>query len=116
MWVLASKVFKSKRHDTALSPSISFTPAQGLSFDLMSPAGATASLIARLPTQPEIKFKKPAVITGPWSVRYDPDPEDVAEIGSFDVEIEIILASGKKLTLPTEGYLSWVINPDLDNE
>jgi hypothetical protein len=112
---LTGKVFKSKRHDTAVSPQPTFTPAEGLPFDLMSPGGATAMFIVRLPNQPAPKFKKPATIVGPWTVRYDPEPSDVADIGAFDVEVEITLANGKKLTLPTEGYLSWVIGPDLDN-
>lgn len=112
---MASKVFKSKRHDTAVSPTATFTPADGLPFDLMSPGGATANFIVRLPKDAAPKFKKPAVITGPWSVRYDPVDTDVADIGLYDVEVEIILANGKKLTLPTEGYLQWQITADLDN-
>ena len=113
---MASKVFKSKRHDTAISPTATFTPPQDLPFDLLTPAGSSVMAIVRLPSAPAVKFKKPAVITGPWTIQYNPDPSDVADIGAFDMEFEVTLPNGKKFTLPTEGFLQWVIQPDLDNQ
>lgn len=113
---MPSQTFHSKRHDTAMSPTATFVPPDGLGFDLMTPAGSTATFIMRLPGSADVKFDKPAVVTGPWSVRYDPEPEDVDEIGAYDVEVEIVFPNNKKLTLPTVGYLHWVIEPDLDNE
>jgi hypothetical protein len=107
-------VFKSKRHDTGVSPQITFTPPDGLSWDLTEP-GITATFIARLPTAGAPKMNAAAVVTGPWSVTYDPTPTDVNTIGTYDVEVQIVRSNGRKLTLPTEGYLSWVISADLDD-
>lgn len=112
---LPSNVFKSKRHDTAVSPSMTFTPPPGLEFTLLDPPGASAKFIMRLPKETAPKVNKPAVITGPWSVRFDPIAADVDTIGAYDCEVEVTFANGKKITLPTEGFLSWVIAADLDN-
>lgn len=112
---MPSNVFKSKRHDTGISPEPIFTPPTGLAWDL-SETGIAAKFIARLPNASEPKMIGSAEVTGPWSVRYDPTPTDVDTIGAFDVEVEITRANGKKITLPTEGFLSWVIGTDLDDE
>ena len=111
---MATNVFKSKRHDTGMSPQVTFTPPTGLTWDLEE-AGITARFIARLPAATAPKITGTAVVTGPWSVRYDPGPEDVDTIGAYDVEVEITRANGRKLTFPTEGFLSWVIGTDLNN-
>lgn len=111
---MPSQVFKSKRHDTAVSPQATFTPPVGLGWDL-NEAGIIVTFIARLPDASVPKIKAAAVVVGPWTVRYDPIPTDVDTIGAYDVEVEVRRANGKKLTLPTENWLSWVIGPDLDN-
>lgn len=111
---LPSKVFKSKRHDTAVSPRPTFTPSEALDWDLMEP-GVTVTFIMRLPGATVPKINAPATVVGPWTVRYDPEPEDVDTIGTYDVEVEAVRADGRKLTLPTEGFLNWTIGPDLDN-
>lgn len=111
---MPSQVFQSKRHDTATSPQPTFTPPVGLDWDLLE-EGIVATFIARLPDDPTPKIKAPAVVIGPWTVRYDPIPTDVNTLGAYDVEVEVVRANGKKLTLPTIGWLSWVIGPDLDD-
>ncbi len=114
---MPSPIFKSKRHDDAVSPEITFTPPPGLGFDLTEP-DMTAIFILRLPTAPNPKARKPCVITGPWSVRYDPDPEDVDTIGTYDVEVSFTRSNGKQFTLPTEKEknLKWIIDSDADNQ
>lgn len=107
-------IFESKRHDTAIGPVLTFTPPAGLDWDLTDD-GITALFIARLPDATLPKISKPAVITGPWQIRYDPEPEDVDTIGTYDVEVEIHRADTKQVTLPTKGFLSWVIGTDLNN-
>lgn len=107
-------VFYSKRHDTAVSPQVAFTPPQGASWDL-NETGLSVRLIARLPTARAPKIQAPAVVVGAWAVRYDPQPEDVDTIGAYDVEIEVTRANGKKVSIPTVGFLNWVITSDLDN-
>lgn len=111
---MPSQVFQSKRHDTATSPQPTFTPPAGLDWDLTE-AGLTATFIARLPDSATPKIEAAAAVVGPWTVRYDPVPADVDTIGAYDVEVEIVRANGKKLTLPTVGWLSWVIGPDLND-
>lgn len=111
---MPSQVFQSKRHDTAVSPQSTFTPPAGIDWDLQE-AGLTATFIARTPDATEPKIQAAAAVVGPWTVRYDPTATDVDTIGAYDVEVEIVRANGKKLTLPTTGWLSWVIGPDLNN-
>lgn len=106
--------FTSKRHDDGISPTITFTPPVGIDWDLTE-VGITATLIARLPDAAQPKFTGTAVVTGPWTVRYDPLPADVDTIGAYDVEVEITRSNGKKITLPTVDYLTWQIEADLDN-
>lgn len=111
---MTSPVFTSKRHDTAISPQLTFTPPPDLGWDLTEP-GTVATLIARLPDSPTPKVNAPAIVVGPWTVRYDPIPADVNTIGAYDVEVQVVRPSGKKVTFPTEGYVTWRIVPDLDN-
>lgn len=112
---MPSQVFESKRHDTAVSPRVTFTPpADAVNWDLQE-VGLVATFIARSPEEAAPKFTGACVVLGPWEVRYDPTPTDVDTIGVFDVEIEVVRPDGKKVTLPTKGFLSWVIGPDLNN-
>lgn len=111
---MPSNVFKSKRHDTGVSPEVVLTPPTGLTWDLQE-AGIVARFIARTTNAPSPKINAAAVVTGPWTVRYDPIAADVNTIGNFDVEVEITRANGKKITLPTDGFLTWQITTDLDN-
>ena len=112
---MPSQVFKSKRHDTAIALPMTFTPPAGLNWNLQT-AGVTMRFIARLPnaTSPKVVSTE-VTATAPWACQFAPVAADVDTIGSYDVEVEVTNSSGKKLTLPTEGWLSWVINPDLDN-
>lgn len=75
----------------------------------------TAKFISRLPLTSFPKIESAAVITGAWQVRYDPIPPDVNQLGTFDVEVEFTRSNGKKVTMPTEGFLTWIIGPDLNN-
>jgi hypothetical protein len=108
------EVFESKRHDTGISPELTFTPPAGVTWDLTE-AGLTVKFIARLPDAPTPKINAAAVVTGPWTVRYDPTATDVDTIGAYDVEVQATRSNGKKFTMPTVGFLQWVIHPDLDN-
>jgi hypothetical protein len=112
-------VFRTKRHDTGISPELVLTPPEGVTWDL-SENGLTARLIGRLNTSPTAKINAPVVVTGPWRVRYDPVPADVDTIGIYDVEVEVTRGNGKKVTFPTAdpgeaGSLTWRIGTDLDN-
>lgn len=111
---LPSAVFKSKRHDTGVSPELTLSPPGGVTWNLQE-AGITVTFIARLPTSQTPKIEAPAVVTGPWTIRYDPIATDVDTIGAYDVEVEVERSNGKKVTFPTENFLSWVIGVDLNN-
>lgn len=107
-------VFKSKRNDTGVSPVLDLTAPLGTAWDL-NEVGIAVKLIARLPTATAPKINSAAVVTGPWQIRYDPTALDVDTIGTYDVEVEVTRSNGKKVTFPTEGFLSWTILADLDN-
>lgn len=119
---MPSKLFKSKRHDTGSRPVLDLTPPDGVTWDLET-VGVTVKFIARLPGDPTPKMDAAPVVTGPWQVRFDPDPEDVDTIGLYDVEVEATPTDGKKITFPTDdpadaaatGRLFWQINSDLDD-
>jgi hypothetical protein len=107
-------IFYSKRHDTGISPVLSFTPPAGLDWDLAE-EGIAVTFLARLPNSNSPKMSGAAVVTGPWQIRYDPTADDVDTIGAYDCEAEVTRSNGKKITLPTRGFRSWVIEPDLDD-
>ena len=117
-----SQTFHSIRHDTGSSPQATFVPPEGLDWDLTE-AGLTVKLVARLPTANSPKINRAAVVIGAWTVRYDPIPADVNTIGTYDVQIEVTRADGRKITLPTadpadpsdERRLYWRISTDLDD-
>jgi hypothetical protein len=111
---LASAVFKSKRHDTGISPVLDITPPAGVTWDLEE-SGVTVQFIARLEGDPAPKMIGAAVVTGPWQCRYDPTPTDVDEAATYDVEVEVRRSDNKPVTFPTVGYLKWEIEPDLDD-
>lgn len=111
---MPSTQFESKQYDTGTSLLITFTPPVGLTFDLLE-AGMTAKFISRLPGSALPKVEAAAIITGAWQVRYDPIPADVNALGTFDVEVEFTRSNAKKVTMPTHGFLTWLIGPDLNN-
>jgi hypothetical protein len=107
--------FYSKRHDNGISPVMTFTPPQGIDWNLLE-AGIKVEFVARKPGSPNPKMNALATVTGPWQIRYDPTTTDVDTIGAYDCEVEITRSTGKKITLPTRGYRSWVIEADLDDD
>lgn len=114
-----SQVFRSKRHDTGISPQLTFTPPLGTTWDLTE-SGIAVRFIARTSNSPNPKVNSPAVVVGPWTVRYDPVTADVDSIGVFDVEVQVTRGNGKTVTFPTvdpgePGSLTWRIGTDLDN-
>lgn len=116
---MPSQVFRSIRHDTGSSPQPTFTPPDGTNWDLTE-TGIVARFVARLPTSNTPKINAAAVVVGPWTVRYDPIAADVDTIGTYDVQVEVTRANGKKVTLPTvdpgePGSLTWRIGTDLDD-
>lgn len=108
-------VFTSKRHDTAVTAPLTLYPAEGVNWDLHEP-GITVRLYARLPAPGSpLKMNGLCTVVGPWSITYTPTALDVDTIGAYDIEIEVRRADGRKVSFPTKGWLSWVIEPDLDN-
>lgn len=65
-----------------------------------------------------LKVDDDALIESPETegfFRYEWSAGDLDEIGVFDGEFEITLASGKKETYPAEGYIQVRVHEDLDN-
>jgi hypothetical protein len=48
--------------------------------------------------------KRPAIINPDGTFSYDPIATDVADIGKFQQEWEVIYPTGKILTFPNNGY------------
>lgn len=103
---------KIKRGDR--SPSISATLKQaGTAIDL---TGATVKIFARnRATQVmEINGASVTVVTpASGTVRYDLVDGDVDTAGEYDLEWEITLPSGKKTTVPNDGFDRLIIYADL---
>lgn len=110
---MPSTQFESKQYDTGNSPEMTFTPPTNITWTLQD-AGTTVKFIMRLPFSSAPKIEATAVVTGPWTVRYDPIAADVNALGTYDVEVEVHRSNLKQLTLPTRGYLTWLIGPDLN--
>lgn len=92
----------TKQHDTKITfkdtPTIDGTPV--LPTDL---AGATLSFLLKT-MDGAIAIKKAAVINPDGTFSYDPVPADVAQIGKFQQEWEVVFANGKILTFPNNEY------------
>jgi hypothetical protein len=101
-----------KRNDRA--PSIAATLKQaGTAIDL---TGSTVKLFTRQHSNNELKIDGASVtVVSPaaGTVRYDMTAVDMDTAGQFDLEWEITLPSGKKTSVPNDGYDRLVILADL---
>jgi hypothetical protein len=90
----------TKQHDTKITfrdtPTIDDVPIPP--GDL---AGCTLSFLLK---DADTAIKKAAIINVDGSFSYDPVPADVATIGKFQQEWELVYPSGKILTFPNNGY------------
>lgn len=90
----------TKQHDT----KITFTDTPTIDGVTVPPgdlAGCTLSFLLKSDT---LAIKKAAVIAGDGTFSYDPVSADVAEIGKFQQEWEVVYPTGKILTFPNNGY------------
>jgi hypothetical protein len=99
----------TKQHDTKITfrdtPKIDNVPVTPLSL-----SGATVSFILKSAT---VSIKQPGVINGDGTFSYDPAPADVAAVGDFQQEWEVVYPSGKILTFPNGEYNKVSIIADL---
>jgi hypothetical protein len=90
----------TKQHDTKITfkdtPTIDDVPI--LPGDL---AGCTLSFLLK---DADMAIKQAAIINVDGTFSYDPVPSDVATIGKFQQEWELVYPSGKILTFPNNGY------------
>jgi hypothetical protein len=90
----------TKQHDTKITfkdtPTIDDVPIPP--GDL---AGCTVSFLLKSDT---LSLKKAAVINGDGTFSYDPVAGDVAAVGKFQQEWELVYPTGKILTFPNNGY------------
>jgi hypothetical protein len=93
----------TKLHDTKITfkdiPTINDIPL--LPADLV---GCTLSFLLKDPSNPAGAIKKPAVINPDASFSYDPVAADVAIIGKFQQEWEVVYPTAKILTFPNGTY------------
>lgn len=110
-----TQTFTIKRHDRAPSVSFVVTDVEGFPLDLtafttvkflMRKRGATLLTVERAATFDD----KPGGI-----VRYDWQPGDTAEAGTYFAEFELQDADGRKQTAPARGLIRIDIAGDLDN-
>jgi hypothetical protein len=99
---MATKTIIVKQHDTKITftdtPTIDNVPV--LPADL---SGCTVSFLLKDSTIPKA-IKQLAVINVDGTFSYDPVPADVADIGKFSQEWEVLYPTGKILTFPNNGY------------
>ncbi len=104
-----------KRHDLDPVLRVLVKQRNGKPFDL---TGYTqVRFIMRAAAGGTIKVNATAVIedAAAGAVRYDWITADTDTAGTYVGEIEAISAGSRKRTFPTRGYLSIVIEPDLNN-
>jgi len=99
-----------KRNDTNLK----FTDTilvNGLAADLTN---STVSFVLRDQSS-GVAVKKTATVVGAMlgTVEYAPVIGDVSKAGTFSQEWEVVWQNGKQLTIPSSGYNTVVIDPDL---
>jgi hypothetical protein len=98
-----------KQHDT----KVTFTDVpkiDGVTVTSGDLAGCTVSFILKSAT---VSIKAPAVITAGGTFSYDPVPADVAVIGDYQQEWEVVYPSTKILTFPNGDYNKVTIIADL---
>jgi len=98
-----------KQHDTKITFK-DVPKVDGVALTPTDLAGATLSFILKNAT---IAIKHPATINADASFSYDPIPSDVAAVGDFQQEWEVVYASGKILTFPNNTYNAVSIIADL---
>lgn len=101
-----------KRNDRAPSIAATLSDADGV-IDLTS---CTVKFFARLEQTDEIKINGTAAVivsAAAGTVRYDFAALDVDTAGDYEIEWEITLPSGKKTTVPNNGYDRLVIGGDI---
>ena len=100
---MAAQTVTIKQHDTQLTfkstPSINNVPLAPA--DL---AGCTVSFLLKDPTNPAGAIKKAAVINADATFSYNPVPTDVATIGKYQQEWEVVYPTTKLLTFPNSEY------------
>jgi hypothetical protein len=109
--------FQIKRGDTLPSVEATLSDQDGA----VSLTGATVEMsLYRRPTDPKgtgvLVFTKAAVVVNAstGAVRYDWSAGDTDIAGNYYVEfIMTVVATGKKMTFPSSGFVPVTINPDL---
>lgn len=90
----------TKQHDTKITfkdtPTIDGIP--------MLPADMVGCTVSFLLKSTDLAIKQAAIINGDGTFSYEPVPTDVATVGKFQQEWELLFPSGKILTFPNNGY------------
>lgn len=104
-----------KRHDLDPVLRVLVKQRNGRPFDLTD--YTQVRFVMRATTGGGAKVNASAVIedAAAGAVRYDWIAADTDTAGTFVGEIEAVSAGSRKRTFPTRGYLTIVIEPDLNN-
>jgi hypothetical protein len=93
----------TKQHDD----KITFTDVPKIDGEVVPPtsfAGCSVKFILRIQGSPIAEVSQPATIEGDGTFSYRPIPADVAQIGKFRMEWEVLYPDNKRLTFPNGGY------------
>jgi hypothetical protein len=92
----------TKQHDTQIT--FKDTPTiDGVAVPPANFSGCTLSFLLKN-ADGSIAIKQTAVINVDGTFQYSPIPSDVANIGKFNQEWEVVYPTGKILTFPNSGY------------
>jgi|SRR5215472_1016233 hypothetical protein len=92
----------TKQHDTQIT--FKDTPTiDGVNVPPSNFSGCTLSFLLKN-SDGSIALKQPATINADGTFQYLPVPADVAQIGKFQQEWEVVYPTGKILTFPNSGY------------
>lgn len=101
-----------KQHDTARTLTDTLL-LDGAAIDITS---ASVVLVWKRPDAQVYRRDATIVDAETGQVSYAPLAADVEDIGIHLLEWEITFASGKILTVPTNGYIRLNVLPDLDDD
>jgi hypothetical protein len=102
----------TKQHDTKIT--FTDTPTlDGVPIPPANLAGCTVSFLMKISDGSIPGIKKTAVINVDGTFSYDPVAGDVATIGKFQQEWEVVYPTSKILTFPNDGYNTVKIIADL---
>lgn len=103
-----------KQNDRLPSLTVTATQADGTAYDLTGATGAVFHLRNSETGAVKLSSMTATVVNAAQGIlRYDWGTNDLDTAGLFDAEFEVTMNTGRKITVPTQGYISVRVVDDI---